>query len=49
MESRFKNQSEKLNKKIWNMQIPVVIFDSIDTIKIFNGSNLDFTKKIIIK
>ena len=27
------------------MQIPVVIFDEIDSIKVFNGSNLDFDKK----
>lgn len=39
-----KEETKKLNKKIWNMQIPVVIFDDIDCIKIFNGSNLDFDK-----
>ena len=33
-----------INKKIWNMQIPVVIYDDIDSIKIFNGSNLQFEK-----
>ena len=27
------------------MQIPVVIFDDVNCIKIFNGSNLDFKKK----
>lgn len=40
-----KDEKERINKKIWNMQVPVVIFDEIDTIKIFNGSNLDFEKK----
>lgn len=40
-----KEEVKNINKKIWNMQIPVVIFDDIDTIKIFNGSNLDFEKK----
>lgn len=35
---------ENINKKIWNMQIPVVIFDDTETIKILNGSNLDPTK-----
>ena len=40
------NQKRKeLNKKIWNMQIPIVIFDDLDTIRIFNGSNLDFKNK----
>lgn len=40
-----KKEEENINKKIWNMQIPVVIFDHVDCIKIFNGSNLDFEKK----
>lgn len=40
-----KQEKERINKKIWNMQIPVVIFDEIDNIKVFNGSNLDFNKK----
>lgn len=40
-----KQEKERINKKIWNMQIPVVIFDEIDSIKVFNGSNLDFDKK----
>lgn len=40
-----KEEKENINKKIWNMQIPVVIFDDIDSIKIFNGSNLDFENK----
>ena len=40
-----KEERENINKKIWNMQIPVVIFDDIDSIKIFNGSNLNFEKK----
>lgn len=39
-----KKEKENINKKIWNMQIPVVIFDELDSIKIFNGSNLDFKK-----
>ena len=34
-------ERKELNKKIWNMQIPVVIFDDIDKIKIYNGSKLD--------
>lgn len=40
-----KSKREIINKKIWNMQIPIVIFDEIDSIKVFNGSNLDFEKK----
>ena len=40
-----KEERQKINKKIWNMQIPVVIFDDVDCIKIFNGSNLNFEKK----
>lgn len=40
-----KEEREELNKKIWNMQIPVVIFDDVDCVRIFNGSNLDFEKK----
>ena len=40
-----KEERQKINKKIWNMQIPVVIFDDVNCIKIFNGSNLDFKKK----
>lgn len=45
--SKIENKEERqnINKKIWNMQIPVVIFDNIDCIQIFNGSNLDFEKK----
>lgn len=45
--SKIENKEEKnhINKKIWNMQIPVVIFDDIDCIKIYNGSNLDFEKQ----
>ncbi len=38
-------QREDINKKIWNMQIPVVIYDNLDSIKIFNGSDLDFKEK----
>lgn len=38
-------ERENINKKIWNMQIPIVIFDNVDSIKIFNGSNLDFQEK----
>lgn len=34
-------ERKELNKKIWNMQIPVVVFDDIDKIKIYNGSKLD--------
>lgn len=37
-----KEKLKKINKKIWNMQIPVVIFDDINCIKIFNGSSLEF-------
>ncbi len=39
-----KEKLKKINKKIWNMQIPVVIFDDINCIKIFNGSCLEFDK-----
>ena len=48
--SKIENKEEKqnINKKIWNMQIPVVIFDNIDCIQIFNGSNLDLEKKELI-
>lgn len=40
---KINNEKERkeLNKKIWNMQIPVVVFDDIDKIKIYNGSKLD--------
>lgn len=37
-----KDKLKKINKKIWNMQIPIVIFDDINYIKIFNGSRLEF-------
>lgn len=38
---------KEANKKIWNMQIPIVISVSENTIKIFEGSNLDtLTKEI---
>ena len=37
-----KDKLKKINKKIWNMQIPIVIFDDINCIKIFNGSRLEF-------
>lgn len=37
-----KEKLKKINKKIWNMQIPIVIFDDINCIKIFNGSCLEF-------
>ena len=37
-------ERKELNKKIWNMQIPVVIFDDVDKIKIYNGSKLDINE-----
>lgn len=37
-----KEELKKINKKIWNMQIPIVIFDDINCVKIFNGSSLKF-------
>ena len=39
-----KEKFKKISKKIWNMQIPIVIFDDINCIKIFNGSCLEFDK-----
>lgn len=34
---------QELYKKIWNAQIPIIIFNDIDEIKIFNGNSMDLS------
>lgn len=33
----------ELYKKIWNAQIPIIIFNDIDSIKVFNGNSMDLS------
>lgn len=38
------DKSQKLIKKIWNAQVPVIIFSDYDSIKVFNGNSLDLAE-----
>lgn len=38
------DKSQKLIKKIWNAQVPVIIFSDYDSIKVFNGNSLELAE-----
>ncbi|WP_437629351.1 HsdM family class I SAM-dependent methyltransferase [Clostridium paraputrificum] len=35
---------KKLYRKIWNSQIPIIIFNDYDSIKVYNGSSINLSK-----
>lgn len=37
-------ERKELHKKIWNAQIPIIIFTDYDCIKVFNGTNTDLSE-----
>lgn len=39
----------KLNKKIWNAQIPIAFFCTEDSVEIFNGKSIDLNELMLIK
>ncbi|KOY65376.1 HsdM family class I SAM-dependent methyltransferase [Clostridium sporogenes] len=38
------DSKQKLYKKIWNAQIPIIIFNDYDSIKVFNGNSMDLSE-----
>ncbi|APF25130.1 HsdM family class I SAM-dependent methyltransferase [Clostridium sporogenes] len=38
------DSKQKLYKKIWNAQIPIIIFNDYDSIKVFNGNSMELSE-----
>lgn len=38
------DSKQKLYKKIWNAQIPIIIFNDYDSIKVFNGNSIELSE-----